>query len=190
MPEESRSSVDMALREIHRLDEAVRTALRGAKPTPLSRSFSLHRVLEEAIALLEPEARASGVRVDLRAGAGRDTVTGDPEAAKGAILNLLLNAIQAMPQGGRVSATTRNDASEQSDSIEIRIHDQGPGIPAEIRDRVFRPFFTTRDNGTGLGLSMAREAAQAHGGSLHLNPGGSGTEMVFRVPLSPLAVVS
>ena len=189
LPEESRSSVDMALREIHRLDEAVRTALRGAKPTPLSRPFSLHRVLEEAIALLEPEARASGVRVDLKAGARRDTVTGDPEAAKGAFLNLLLNAIQAMPQGGTVSATTRIDASEQLESIEIRIHDQGPGIPEEIRDRVFRPFFTTRDNGTGLGLSMAREAAQAHGGSLHLDPDGPGTEMVFRVPLAPLAVV-
>ena len=71
-------------------------------------------------------------------------MTGDPEAAKGALLNLLLNAIQAMPQGGTVTVTTRIAATAASESIEIRIRDHGPGIPEDIRDRIFRPFFTTR----------------------------------------------
>jgi len=111
------------------------------------------------------------------------TLQGDPELLKQLFLNLVLNAIQAMPGGGEIRIATRliHDkvevlAPEYADSpravfLEVRVSDTGPGIPEEIRSRIFDPFFTTRDKGAGLGLAIAHNIMEAHGGTIHIVSG-------------------
>jgi signal transduction histidine kinase len=186
LPEESRPSVEMALREIRRLDQALRTALRAGRPAALAERYAVHAVLEDAVTLLRPEAAAQRVRIECLREAERDTAAGDAEAIKGALVNVLLNAIQAMPAGGTVSATTRNLALNGSgEAIELRIRDEGPGIPSELRERVFRPFFTTKEGGTGLGLSVALQTVQSQGGTLRLEQAvPKGAEVVLTIPVA------
>ncbi len=99
------------------------------------------------------------------------------------MLNLLLNAAQAMAGSGRivVETTRRTDGS-----VLVQVRDDGPGIPAEIRDQVFEPFFTTKARGGGLGLPIARRTAELHGGSLTLEcPPSGGTVVSMSLPVRP-----
>jgi signal transduction histidine kinase len=93
-------------------------------------------------------------------------------------LNLVRNAAEAMPEGGRIDIQARAHASE----VEIAVSDTGMGIPEDIRDKIFDPFFTTKDGGTGLGLAIARQIAVDHGGSLKCESG-SGIGTTFRLSL-------
>lgn len=185
IPEASLASVRMALREIRRLDDAVRVALRAGRPAAEPMPVALHGVVTEAVDLLAPQAAAQGVTIRRALDAGRDECLGDAEALRGALVNILLNAVEAMPKGGIVSVTT---AARPGETIEIRVADEGPGIPPELRERIFKPFFTTKDGGTGLGLSLALQTARAHGGTLSLADVPRGAEVVITVPLAPAPV--
>jgi PAS domain S-box-containing protein len=106
-------------------------------------------------------------------------VRADPRLLHQAFLNLLLNAAQALPGEGRLAAIVAGDG----DRLRVRITDDGPGIPAELRERVFEPFFTTRGRGTGLGLPTARRILRSHGGDLRIEEAGaSGTALVAILP--------
>jgi signal transduction histidine kinase len=180
IPEESRDSIRLALREIRRLDDAVRTALRAGRPPAPPRPFDVSATLKEALALLRPQAASQGVTIDDDSDTHQSESTGDAEAVRGAFVNVVLNAIEAMPSGGTVRVTSRNGSN---DAVEIRIADEGPGIPASVRDKVFAPFYTTKEGGTGLGLSLALQTIRAHGGSLTFADPGRGTEVVITLPL-------
>jgi signal transduction histidine kinase len=110
---------------------------------------------------------------------GRTIVTADREQLKLAILNLLMNSAQAMHGDGTIHVS----ALQVDGSIELRILDEGPGIPADVREHLFEPFFTTKHRGTGLGLATSRRIFEAHRGSLELVcPPGGGTIAVIRLP--------
>lgn len=104
----------------------------------------------------------------------------DATLLRAAFLNLMLNAIQAMPDGGRLAVRVRR----ADDQVVIRVRDTGPGVPLELRETVFDPLFTTRAEGTGLGLAIAHKTVTAHGGKLTVRdaPGG-GAEFVTRLPI-------
>jgi len=180
IPEESRDSVRLALREIRRLDEAVRTALRAGRPPAPPRPFDVSATLKEALALLRPQAASQGVHIEDHSDSSSNEITGDAEAVRAAFVNVVLNAIEAMPLGGTVRVTALNGSGGV---VEIRIADEGPGIPASVRDKVFAPFYTTKEGGTGLGLSLALQTIRAHGGSLTLADARRGTEVVIALPL-------
>jgi two-component system, NtrC family, sensor histidine kinase HydH len=126
-------------------------------------------------------------------GIGRNTITlrtnvaeqlplieGDPELLKQMLLNLVMNAIQAMPDGGEVAVS----AFPEGTSLVIRVQDHGSGIPAELRDKIFDPFFTTKEGGTGLGLPVAHRIVEQHGGILTAEPNpGPGMTFSARLPL-------
>ena len=98
-----------------------------------------------------------------------------------AIGNLGLNAIQAMPEGGRLTIVT----GQASDQVSITLRDTGPGVPEELRERVFEPFFSTKVTGTGLGLPLIREIAVAHGGQLCLDSTpGEGAGFTLSLPIA------
>jgi signal transduction histidine kinase len=186
LPAESSAAVDLSLREIQRLDQALRTALSLGRPALPPRDYAVHAVLDEALALLAPEAAARRVRLEVRPRAVRDAARGDPEAMKGVFVNLVLNAIQAVaPADGAVTASTADGRlPDGTPAIAISIRDDGPGIPAELRERIFHPFFTTKEGGTGLGLSVALQTVQALGGTLRLaEADGRGAEVVVTLPL-------
>ena len=180
IPPESHDSIRLALREIRRLDDAVRTALRAGRPPAPPRPFDVSATLKEALALLRPQAASQGVTIEDRFGSHQSETTGDAEAVRGAFVNVVLNAIEAMPSGGTVRVTALNGSG---DAVEIRIADEGPGIPASVRDKVFAPFYTTKEGGTGLGLSLALQTIRAHGGSLTFADPRRGTEVVITLPL-------
>jgi len=180
---ETAAPVAIALREVGRLERVVTGVLRLGRPRPLERGLvSLHAVANDAMDTIRTEAEASGVRLVHELAADRDTVLGDPDQLRGALLNLLLNSVEAMPHGGELTLTT----AVRGPTVELVVRDSGPGIPAHVRPNLFRPFFTTKAEGTGLGLAVAMRAAEEHGGSLELLEG-EDRDAVFRLLLPLVA---
>jgi signal transduction histidine kinase len=105
----------------------------------------------------------------------------DADLVKQAVLNIVINGVQAMPEGGEVRLSLRREA----ESALLTIRDQGPGIPTDIRDKVFNLYFTTKKGGSGIGLAMAYRVVQLHHGSLEFTSiAGNGTTFYLRFPLS------
>lgn len=174
--------VEELLSEVDRINGTVGGLL------SLSRSGEIHK---SEIDLLEPlasavqlvQARAAEQRVEVRSalGQGRLPVLGDAGQLKQVFLNLLINALQSMPEGGRLSVAA---APEKGPSVEVRIEDTGPGIPPDQLRKVFDPFYTTKGEGTGLGLAICHGIIEQHEGEIQLESEvGSGTAALIRLPL-------
>lgn len=125
---------------------------------------------------------ASGARLNIDNQAPAAFLQGNREALAGALVNLAANAVQAAGQGARLRVSVQETDRGR---LEIAVTDNGPGIPAELRERIFEPFFTTRPEGTGLGLAVVQTVLQAHGGSIRLeNPAQGGTRFVLELPMT------
>ncbi len=160
----------------------VRPSEPALQPEPLAPLFA--SVVEGAA----PAAEAGGVAVDVEAAPGLPPVPADARQLRQALLNLLLNAIQATPKGGRVLLAARVEALPEGEVARIDVVDTGPGISAEVADRVFQPFFTTKASGTGLGLAVVKRIVEAHRGEVFLESAlGKGARFVIRLPLGSLA---
>jgi signal transduction histidine kinase len=153
--------------------------------TPLREPEDLRGPVRNAVGLLEPLAAKNGVALVLEQS---DTpVVADIDAGRiqQVLTNLVMNAIQAQPDGGEVRVHVVRDEERRQSRIEVE--DDGPGVPVELRHRIFEPFFTTKDigDGTGLGLSVAYGIVQEHGGRLAVEEGsGGGARFVIRLPWS------
>ena len=138
--------------------------------------------MAEILDLARPQAEGSQIRVSVSQEAEAAEVRVDRDLLKQAFLNIVVNAIEAMPAGGELGVhSSANEAS-----AEIRISDTGPGIPPELRDKIFRLYFTTKKEGSGIGLAMAFRIVQLHDGTIDftIEPG-KGTTFVIRLPVSP-----
>jgi signal transduction histidine kinase len=152
--------------EIHRMNDIVDQFLRFAKPaSPLLEKTEVLPIFEETLQLLRPqtEAQQISVRKDFQS---LPLVTIDKEQIKQVILNLILNAIQAMPEGGQLEL--RGQTSEDHQWIQLSIQDSGKGIPREDMNKLFDPFFSTRQGGIGLGLSIAHRIIDQHHGKIEV----------------------
>jgi PAS domain S-box-containing protein len=170
---------------IDALGDLINDLMVFARPRPPHpATFELRPLLLEAIALLRRDPANASLEVTID---GPDvTLTADADLIRATVLNLLLNAAQAMGGHGRIAVAI--EPRDQRCTVEIR--DSGPGISAEIREQVFEPFFTTKARGGGLGLPIARRTAELHGGSLTLAcPETGGTVFTLIVPLRALAAV-
>jgi CheY-like chemotaxis protein len=147
-------------------------------------AVNLHAIVDEVVALLQ---HSVDKRIDLRRDLAASTpwVTGDPTQLQNAILNLALNARDAMPEGGELVLATRNELFGGAEGVTIEVRDTGHGIPPEILDRIFEPFFTTKEQGkgTGLGLAAVYGCVQSHNGEIQVESG-SGLGTVFRIRLA------
>jgi len=170
MSDSSVRSLRICLREVAHLEEAVRKILDMARTHPPVRvDASLHDTVVEAVELLQTQLDSSGVKVRMSLDAPYDIVLADPEELKSVFVNLLVNAEEAMQEGGVVNITTENPSGAESEGwIRVSISDEGPGVPEEIREQIFRPFVTTKTSGTGFGLAIARVALQEHEGRIRL----------------------
>ena len=168
------------------LNKIVTNMLDFAQPcVPQPRPTSAASVLDEALAFIAEECRHTGrenIALERDFDPEADALLADPDLLRQAAMNLLLNSVQAMADGGTLRVVTRLAPSAE-DWIEIRIEDSGPGIPAEVRDKVLEPFFTTKSRGTGLGLAIVQKIARVHGGELALETEeGRGTAAILRFP--------
>jgi signal transduction histidine kinase len=172
--------IDEMERQIRRVQGAIQELLTFARPAiPALAPVSANDLAERAIRLVQPTADKGGVRIEARLDPSHASVLADAEMIHQALINLLMNAIEATPHGGRVDVYTRTSG----DWIEIDITDTGRGISPEHLESVFKPFFTTRHTGTGLGLSITREIIQRHGGTVALRSRlGEGTTVTMRLP--------
>ncbi len=166
---------------IDALGDLINDLMVFARPRPPRMAVvELHTVINNALTILRRDPSTLGVETAV---SGADEpIVADGEMIRAALLNLVLNAAQALGGTGRVDVVTAREGTE----IVIMVRDTGPGIPPDIRDQVFEPFFTTKARGGGLGLPIARRTAELHGGSLTVHcPESGGTIMTMRLPLRP-----
>jgi signal transduction histidine kinase len=161
-----------------RIGELLQHARGDRSTAPMDELFDLHRVILETIAVAEGDPRAPAIETKLDAQLTR--VTGNADEIRGALLNLLKNAIEAMDSGaGRIDILSKSTAGQAI----IEILDEGPGLSADEAERVFQAFYTTKKGGTGLGLAIARTAIEAAGGTLELMPRPDRTGALARIQL-------
>lgn len=179
---EAQALVDRALGELERLDASVDDVLRIARSGRVAmKPVELRLPLEAAVRGATPRFEEQGAHLEAELGARPVWVRGDDGALEQLVLNLLLNAAEALPRGGR--ASLRIDTGPHCESVVVTVTDDGPGIPERNLSQIFEPFFTTKGEGTGLGLAVARRIASAHGSELEVEsaPGGGAT---FRLSLA------
>jgi signal transduction histidine kinase len=178
---EEREVTQEILRRLDALSALMGDLLLYARPPhPALRSIDLMALIDHLVAFFrtDPDWRDIDVALEGRA----EAISADPELLKIAIQNLLLNAVQAMRGAGRLTVSVR----VAEGLAEIDITDSGGGIPEEIRDRVFTPFFTTKSRGTGLGLATVRRIIESHGGRITVVASSTaGTTMRLQLPASP-----
>ncbi len=172
---------EIGTRELGRLEALLQQFLNYARPRPPEfRQARLDDVVAHVVGLLGPEAERAGVEMRVDSLQAVPPLLVDVEQIEQVFLNVLLNAIQASPRGGRV----RVRADRDGDHAVIDVLDEGPGIPPEHRARVFDPFFTTKEKGTGLGLAVSARIVAAHRGDIEVRAAsGGGTCMRIRLPL-------
>jgi PAS domain S-box-containing protein len=166
---------------IDALSELINDLMVFARPRPPRLSVvELHAILADAITIVRRDPAAHGIDIAVQ---GDDvSVTADGELVRATVLNLLLNAAQAMAGRGRILVTTMR----QNGLAVIQVSDTGPGIASDIREQIFEPFFTTKARGGGLGLPIARRTAELHGGTLTLEcPPEGGTVVTMSLPIRP-----
>jgi PAS domain S-box-containing protein len=169
---------------IDALSDLINDLMVFARPRPLQLTrIDLQAIVSDAIMLMRRDPLTS--QIDIALESEDITIVADGELIRATILNLLLNSAQAM--GGRGGGHVVVTMTRRDDRAVLEVRDDGPGVPADIRDQVFEPFFTTKARGGGLGLPIARRTAERHGGSLTLDcPDGGGTVMTLVLPLTSL----
>lgn len=172
--------------EIGHIDTILRNFLEFARPAKLrAQQLQLAEVVEGCLKLLKHRFESYGVTVEVERDPRLPTVYADADQLKEVILNLLVNACEAMGHGGKITIREEVGAMEpMGKMVVVRLTDTGPGVPAVIRDKVFQPFFSTKGEGSGLGLAIARRIMEEHGGWLHLHsPAGQGATFVLALPI-------
>jgi signal transduction histidine kinase len=169
-------TIDRQVESLRRIASDFR-AFAGA-PVRRREPVSVKSLLEQAASLYT--ATAADRRITIARDAGGEEVTGDPEELVRAVVNLLDNAVQAAPEGSDI----RLQARSVDGVVRISVHDDGPGVPPDVRSKLFTPYFSTRTQGTGLGLAIVRRIAEDHGGRAFLDESEPGTTMVVELPLA------
>ncbi len=175
----------VALTELQRVARLLNELLGMARASVATFTpTDLELVVEQVVRLLQVSARKKEVVLERR-GEILPVGAADASRLKQALVNLVLNAIQASPSGKTVWVETRTTAGDNgAPCVEVAVHDEGPGVPEEQRDDIFQPFVTTKENGTGLGLPVTRQIVADHGGSIAVEDGvGGGVVFVVRLPL-------
>jgi two-component system, NtrC family, sensor histidine kinase HydH len=173
--------------EATRLERLVNDLLTYARPRlPDRQPTPLPGVLGEALRLVLPAAKAAGVVCRLDVPEEVPPIAADSEQLKQLFGNLALNALQAMPKGGRLTVAVQfmDGHGGRRRRVEVAVDDTGTGIPQADLPRVFEPFYTTRTKGTGLGLAICKQIAEAHGGAIRVaRTGLEGTTILVTLPV-------
>jgi signal transduction histidine kinase len=179
----AREHLDVIASEIRRLDEVITGFVRFIRPEELQpHPVNVQLVIAEVIALVEPDARRSGISCRSEAPEGLPELLADPALLRQALLNLALNGCQAMPGGGRL---TMGAQIEKDRRMALTVEDTGTGISADKLDRIFDLYYTTKPQGSGIGLSIVYRIVQLHGGEIEVqSTEGRGTTFRLLLPMA------
>ena len=183
MSDEARARFsEKATGQLRRLERLIQDVLLFARGESIGRDvIPVSELLAEAVNTLEPLMREHGIEFVATDHCAGLVLVGARKALFGALVNLLENAMQATPSGGKICLSGKSSGG----MLLLGVRDTGPGVEPEKRERIFEPFFTTKGQGTGLGLAIALGVARAHGGSIDLySTPGAGAEFVMSLPLA------
>ncbi len=171
----------LVLQEIERLLTMLEDIRDFTKPTRLNkRKEDINLVVEESVLLLQSELGPAGINLVLELDQELPPIPYDFDRIKQVLINLIENAIEAMPEGGKLTIKTYRDGAW----VVVVVEDTGKGIPPEELEKVFDPFFTTKARGTGLGLPISKRIVEDHGGTLEIQSRpGQGTRCILRLPI-------
>ena len=177
----ARRHVDVLREELHRLSRSLTGILAQTVPGTPAETFDLTGSLADLVALLGPQAQRQAVELVARLPDEHLPVHGYPDRLRQAFLNVAVNALEAMPRGGRLTLEGRRDGAQ----ARVALRDDGPGIPPETLPRVYDPDFSTKEGGSGVGLHVARALVELHGGEIRVESAlGRGTDVRVFVPLA------
>jgi signal transduction histidine kinase len=173
--------VALMLSQLERVAKIVRGGLtRGSWPAPRQVSTDLHLLAARMVRFLEPSLDEAGVTAVVQPAEAKTCAATDPDLVEQILLNLLKNAIEALPRGGRITLSAGRDGA----IVYLDVADDGPGLPAEARNQLFQPFVTSKGAaGTGLGLAVSRRLARALGGELAYVESEKGTRWRLTLPI-------
>ena len=175
---EDEETADIMIAETERLNRVISQLLEFARPLTLKKEpTNMMDLVRHTIKLVEVEARKSGVEIDVRGEEGPMNAEIDPDKVKQVLLNVFLNSLSAMPEGGRLSVRLET----RKESVEVKVSDTGSGIRENDLPRIFDPYFTSKPAGTGLGLAVVQKIMEAHGGAVKVeSKEGRGTKVTLR----------
>lgn len=182
LPKDSprREFAGIAKREVDRLDRLVGEFLSFARPPkPAVAPADVNEIVRSVATLIEQRAASQNVRVEFHPASRLPLLLIDAEQIKQVLLNLIINGLQAMPDGGRMALRTFD---RDGDGVAIEVGDTGGGVDPALMSRIFDPFFTTKEKGIGLGLSIAYKIAAQHGGSLTIRNENDGATFQLLLP--------
>jgi signal transduction histidine kinase len=179
---DTRRHMEIIDSEIHRLDRVVQTLVEFTRPRDLRlEEVDFRRLLEGVVNLATPDAAQHGVMITSDLPTESLAVRVDTDLMKQAILNVVINGIQAMPKGGTLAISARRE----DETVITEIHDEGNGIPADLQEKIFELYFTTKKGGSGIGLSQTYQVMQWHYGSVEFESvNGKGTTFRLRLPVT------
>ncbi len=179
-------SLEQLKNECDRLNQLLSDVLFFARPLELKMEpLDLADLMDRFLARWAPRFNQSNINCHTNFAPNLPFASTDPRTFEQVILNLITNALQAMPDGGTISVSLAETTINQGKMIEMKIADTGPGIPTKIRERIFDPFFTTKKEGTGLGLAISRRILTAHKGTISVDSyPDAGTVFTIQVPVA------
>jgi signal transduction histidine kinase len=181
--EENRKLVDVIIEEVNRLNRVVSQFLNFARPyQPDLKPLDINRIVERATDVIRANVLSERIAIQMDLRPGLPPVRADAEQLIQVILNIAMNAIEAMPEGGTLTLRTRKIESDEGDTVAVAIRDTGPGIRREDLKNIFKPFFTTKERGVGLGLAISQRIMRGHGGHIRAKSiPGKGSVFYIRV---------
>lgn len=176
--------IQIIKKEINRLDHKISDFLKYARPaSPERRISGINKLVASVISLVEKRAEQENVVISSKLAGQLPDLLIDSEQIRQALLNIVLNAIQSINEGGNIEVET----GEKEGYLFISVIDSGCGIPDEDIARLFDPFFTTKDEGTGLGLSITFQIIKAHNGEVEVKRSGQGSQFIIKLPISEVS---
>ena len=179
---EDHKTAEIMIQEVERLNRVIGQLLEFARPMNIrKKTASLEDVIKDSLKMVEAEARQKGIRVDFSNDPRTTEVRIDPDRIRQVLLNLYLNAIEAMESGGVLSVELKLE--NDSGGSRIIVSDSGKGIKKEDQPHLFDPYFTTKPSGTGLGLAIVHKIIESHGGEINVaSRYGEGATVTIRLP--------
>ena len=182
--DEDKEFAGVMVREVDRLNRVISELLEFARPSALKlKQTNINELLEHSIRLVHQDAKSKDIEIDLSVSGDLPSALLDADRFSQALLNLYLNGIQAMDEGGMLSVKS---TLAKGGEIKLEITDTGKGIDADEVNKVFDPYFTTKSKGTGLGLAIVHKIVAAHNGEIRIrSTPGKGTEFTLLIPVNP-----
>jgi signal transduction histidine kinase len=186
LPPPQQEDLDVISEEIGHIDAIVRNFLEYSRPPKLKiQQVRPSALVDLAITLLRPRLESFNVAVRVNRKQPLPEIWADPDQLKEVLVNIMVNACEAMVKGGTIIITESEDFfAGLGRIVRLQIQDTGPGIPASMQDKIFQPFFSSKEEGTGLGLSIAARIIEEHGGKIHVKSRpGEGATFTITLPL-------